>query len=224
MVTQVQYAIDTLSADSALAAADAAVESGIKCLEAGHVLVKAVGIGFVSTLRSRFPHVEIVADMKTMDMGRDEVAIAGDAGADLVIVCAAASDGVLVAAQEEAKFRDIELLVSLMGVRDRMSRARDVVDLGLRRVIAHRGIDDGYVWSDPDQRGQLRELGALPDVQLALAGGINARTAPQFDGIPLERFIVGRGITDSPDPAAEIRGLLKAAAEHSKMGEPGAAE
>lgn len=213
---QVQYAIDTLSRDSALEAADAAVEAGITCLEAGHVLVKAVGIGIVRTLRERFPEAEIVADMKTMDMGRDEVAIAGEAGADLVIVCAAASDGVLVAAQEEARARDMELLVSLMGVRDRIRRARRVLDLGLPRVIAHRGIDDSYHWSDPDPRGELQELGSLPGVQLALAGGINARSAAEFRNISLERFIVGRGISDALNPVSEIQALLQAAREHSQ--------
>lgn len=214
---QVQYAIDTLSVDSALAAADTAVEAGIKCLEAGHVLVKAVGIGIVSTLRKRFPEVEIVADMKTMDMGRDEVAIAGDAGADLVIVCAAASDGVLAAAHQEAASRHMDLLVSLMGVRNRTERARAVLDLGLSRVIAHRGIDDGYLWSDSGPRGQLLELGRLPEVRLALAGGINARSAAEFKDIPLERFIVGRGISEARDPAKEIDDLLKTAAQHSRQ-------
>jgi 3-keto-L-gulonate-6-phosphate decarboxylase len=221
---QVQYAIDTLSMDSALAAADTAVEAGINCLEAGHVLVKAVGIGIVSILRNRYPEVEIVADMKTMDMGRDEVAIAGDAGADLVIVCAAASDGVLAAAHSEARSRQMDLLVSLMGVRERPRRAQAILNLGLSRVIAHRGIDDGYHWSDPGPRGQLMELAALPDVQLALAGGINARSAAEFSSLPLERFIVGRGISDSADPAREIRALLQAASEHAGKHETGVSE
>lgn len=218
---QVQYAIDTFSINSALAAADTAVEAGINCLEAGHVLVKAVGIGIVGTLRKRFPEAEIVADMKTMDMGRDEVAIAGDAGADLVIVCAAASDGVLAAAHDEAKSRQMGLLVSLMGVRDRTGRAKAVLDLGLSRVIAHRGIDDAYHWTDPGPREELMELASLPDVRLALAGGINARSAAEFSGMPLERFIVGRGISDAADPASEIRALLEAASENAKKSETG---
>jgi 3-hexulose-6-phosphate synthase len=211
---RVQYAIDTFTRDSALGAADLATGAGIRCLEAGHVLVKAAGIGIVRALRARFPDAEIIADMKTMDMGRDEVAVAGDAGADLVIVCAAASDGVLLAAREEAWSRDMDLLVSLIGVRDRVGRARVLLDMGLTRLIAHRGIDDDYLWSDPGPRERLAELASLPGIELALAGGINARSLGQFGDVPLDRVIVGRGIAEAPDPAGEIRALIDAAGLH----------
>jgi 3-keto-L-gulonate-6-phosphate decarboxylase len=211
---RVQYAIDTLSKSSALRSAELAVNAGVRCLEAGHVLVKAVGITIVRTLRAQFPNAEIVADMKTMDMGRDEVAVAGDAGADLVIVCAAASDGVLLAAQQEARSRGVGLLVSLMGVRDRVGRARALLDLGLTRVIAHRGIDDNFHWNDPGPRERLSELASLPGIELALAGGINARSLRDFRDVPLERVIVGRGITEASDPSYEIRALIEAAAIH----------
>lgn len=211
---RVQYAIDTLTRDSALKAADLAVDAGIQCLEAGHVLVKAAGIDIVRTLRARFPDAELIADMKTMDMGCDEVAVAGDAGADLVIVCAAASSGVLLAAREEACARGMGVLVSLMGVQDRVSRARAALAVGLTRVIAHRGIDDDYMWSDPGPRKELGELASLPGIQLALAGGITARSLRAFSDIPLERLIVGRGISEAPDPRREILALLSAAREH----------
>jgi 3-hexulose-6-phosphate synthase len=221
---RVQYAIDTLSEGSALRSADLAADAGVRSFEAGHVLVKAVGITIVRALRTRFPDAEIVADMKTMDMGRDEVAVAGDAGADLVIVCAAASDGVLRAAQQEASSRGIGLLVSLMGVKDRVGRTRAVLDLGLTRVIAHRGIDDNFRWSDPGPRERLAELASLPGIELALAGGINARSLREFRDLPLERVIVGRGITEASDPSYEIRALFETAAAHSMPSTVGANE
>lgn len=210
-MVHIQYAIDVFTKEQALSSAAVATESGIRCLEAGHVLVKAAGIGIVTELRSRYPDAEIIADMKTMDMGRDEVAVAADAGAHLVIVCAAASDGVLLAAQKEARSRGVDLLVSLMGVKDRVARTRALLDLGLNRIIAHRGIDDDFHWSDPGPREQLSEIAALPGIELALAGGINARTVREFRDVAVERLIVGRGITDSSDPQAEVRALLGAA-------------
>jgi 3-hexulose-6-phosphate synthase len=220
---RIQYAIDTLTADSALIAAQRAADAGIECLEAGHVLVKAVGIGIVSELRGRFPRAEIIADMKTMDMGRDEVAVAGNAGADLVIVCAAASDGVLSAARREARARGMDVLVSLMGVQDPVGRARALLDLGLPRVIAHRGIDDDYLWSDPGPRERLGELAALPGIELTLAGGISSRTLAEFSDVPLERLIVGRGITEAQDPAGEVRALIDAVGGCSRPARNGAA-
>ncbi|MEV7404921.1 orotidine 5'-phosphate decarboxylase / HUMPS family protein [Streptomyces sp. NPDC091267] len=223
-MVDIQYAIDVFSRDEALRAADTAAGAGVNCFEAGHVLVKAVGVGIVTELRARFPGAEIVADMKTMDMGRDEVAVAADAGAHLVIVCAAASDGVLLAAQKEAAARDVGLLVSLMGVRRRVERTRQLLDLGLGRVIAHRGIDDDFLWSDPLPFADLTELAGLPDIDLVLAGGVNASSVKAFSRIPVSRLIVGRGITDADRPREHIAALTAAAAAQTSSLPLGAGE
>ncbi|MFE2970150.1 orotidine 5'-phosphate decarboxylase / HUMPS family protein [Streptomyces sp. NPDC059340] len=223
-MVHIQYAIDVFTKEQALSSAALAAEVGIRCFEAGHVLVKAVGTDVVRELRTRYPDAEIVADMKTMDMGRDEVSVAADAGADLVIVCAAASDGVLLAAQKEARSRNVDLLVSLMGVKDRVNRTRALLDLGLTRIIAHRGIDDDFLWSDQGPREQLTQLAALPDIELTLAGGINARTLRQFRDVPLERLVVGRGITEADDPRAEVQALVEAVRNHPSSTTIGANE
>ncbi len=221
---QLQYAIDVVTREQAHSSAALATAAGIQSLEAGHVLVKAVGVGIVSELRERYPDVELIADMKTMDMGRQEVAVAAAAGADLVIVCGAASDGVLLAAQREARACGVGILVSLMGVKDRLSRTRSLIDLGLDRIIAHRGIDDDFVWTDQEPRRQLSQLAALPDIRLTLAGGINARVMREFKDVPVERLIVGRGITDAPDPRSEIRDLLDAIPREYSVTRTGADE
>jgi 3-keto-L-gulonate-6-phosphate decarboxylase len=223
-MVHIQYAIDVVTREQALSSAALATESGIRSLEAGHVLVKAVGVGIVTELREKYPDAEIIADMKTMDMGREEVAVAAEAGADLIIVCGAASDGVLLSAQKEARSRGVDLLVSLMGVKDRLSRARDVNDLGLHRIIAHRGIDDDFLWTDQEPREQLSRLAALPGISLTLAGGINARTMREFQDVPVERLIVGRGITEAPDPRSEIRDLLDAVPQQPAPAGTGAGE
>lgn len=224
MMVQLQYAIDVVTREQALSSAALATASGIRSLEAGHVLVKAVGLEIVTELRARYPDVEIIADMKTMDMGREEVAVAAQAGANLVIICGAASDGVLLAAQKEARSRGVDLLISLMGVRDRLSRTRAVMDLGLNRIIAHRGIDDDFQWTDQEPREQLSQLAALPDIRLTLAGGITARILREFQDVPVERLIVGRGITEAPDPRSEIRSLLDAVPQRRAAARTGAGE
>jgi 3-hexulose-6-phosphate synthase len=215
---RVQFAIDTLSSESAIRAADSAVAAGIDTLEAGHVLIKAVGVAVVAELRKRFIELQIVADMKTMDMGHDEVSIAAEAGADIVIVCAAASDGVLTAARNAASLHSVGLMVSLMGVRNRVVRAAQLIDLGLPHVIAHRGIDDVFLWSENEPMSELTDLARLPGIQLALAGGMNATTFPQFADLPLERVIVGRGITESDDLSRAVTSIRALAEQSSPSG------
>ena len=213
---KVQCAIDTTSRAAALDVADAAAAAGISVLEVGHVLVKIAGLGLVGELRRRHPEAEVVADMKTMDMGWLEVETAARAGAHSVIVCGAASDGVLRAARDAGAHHGVDVLVSLMGVRRRRERTEQLLDLGLTHVIAHRGIDDRFLWSDPDCLADLEHLAALPGVRLALAGGIDPVTFGTFAHLPLDRVIVGRGIIEAPVVAAAAAEMHRLAEESER--------
>lgn len=213
---KLQYALDFLDADEALRHADMAARSGVHALEAGHVLIKVCGIEIVRELSRRFTGIEIVADMKTMDMAVDEVHAAAAAGADTVIVCGAASNGMIRQAVGAARDERVGLLVSLMGVTDRVRRARDLVANGVERIIAHRGIDDDFQWSDPEPRAELDGLLALSGAGIGLAGGINPSTLTQFPVASFERVIVGRGISAAADPGQALRSLV-AQVEASSM-------
>lgn len=212
---RIQYALDVLSRDEAMAMASVAVEQGVFCLEAGHVLVKVCGVMILEDLRRRFGAVELVADMKTMDMAADEVRIAAEAGADLVIVCAAASNGALSAALEQAERSHIAVLVSLMGVANRIQRTKELLALGVKRVIAHRGIDDNFAWADAQPAADLRALLELDGISLAVAGGVTAESVDAFVGRGFERVIVGRGISAAKDPSAAARAFVEAAVRDS---------
>lgn len=209
MGVKLQFALDFLTAEDAIRNAEAAAEAGVTCLEAGHVLIKVCGLRIVEELRQRFPDIEIVADMKTMDMGREEVHAAVQAGADTVIVCAAASDGTVLAADQEARLSNTTLLVSLMGVKDRLGRAAHLSHLGLKTFIAHRGLDDDYTWLDAAHRAELRDLVRIPKVCIALAGDVRADTVQEFAGFDFERVIVGRGIYEQSDISKACRALLR---------------
>ena len=63
----IQISLDLTNIDEALAVARAAVRAGVDWLEAGTPLILAEGLHGVRALRREFPHVPIVADLKTMD-------------------------------------------------------------------------------------------------------------------------------------------------------------
>jgi len=90
-----QVALDFVELIRALNLAEEAVEGGADWLEAGTPLIKSVGLDCVRELRKKFPSHTIVADMKTMDVGRIEVESAAKAGADIVAVLGVASDSTI---------------------------------------------------------------------------------------------------------------------------------
>lgn len=207
---RLHYAIDVLDRHRALSLAAMAADAGVPCVEAGHVLLKVCGVGILADMRRLIGDAELVADMKTMDMGADEVRVAADAGADVVVVCAAASTGVVRNALAEADRQHVQVLVSLMGVRDRVRRTRELAGIGVTRILAHRGIDDEYSWSDPVHLADLKELIGVNGIRVGLAGGLTPGSVALFAGYDLERIVVGRGITAARDPAAAVARLTAA--------------
>ena len=210
---RLQYALDMPYLRDGLELAQVAVEGGIDCVEAGHVMVKAEGVAVVRTLRERFPDAELVCDMKTMDTGAEEVAIGLDAGADIVIVCAAAPDGTIVAALGEARRRNKDVMESLMGVRDRVARAQEVRELGADWIIAHRGLDDTFDWSDPAHFRDLCALLDLDGLRVAVGGAVTLEAIPRYVELGVHTAIFGRALTAAPDPRAAAAALVEAAHE-----------
>src|SRR3954464_9373927 len=90
MAAIVQISLDLTNIDEALETAAMALRAGVDWLEAGTPLILAEGLHGVRKLRETFPHVPIVADLKTMDGGYLEAEMMFKAGATHVVVMARA--------------------------------------------------------------------------------------------------------------------------------------
>ena len=204
-----QYAIDVTNEERALWLAREAFANGVTWVEAGHVLIKSAGIEVVSKLRALNPDAVIIADMKTMDMGGEEVELAASAGANLVMVCAAASDGTVKAALAAAKQYGVRVTASLMGVRDKYQRAREIDSLGVDYILAHKGIDEDFDWFDAEHCQMLKRMVADLKTPLAIGGGINENNYSLVNSLGFALVISGRGITEAPDPGQAARRLAQ---------------
>src|ERR1700756_5584332 len=86
MNTIVQISLDFTSIAKALETARLAVRSGVDWLEAGTPLIISEGMNSIRALRTEFPQVPIVADLKAMDGGGLDAQITAKAGATHVVV------------------------------------------------------------------------------------------------------------------------------------------
>ena len=204
----VQYAIDVLEEDRALWLGDQAVNNGVRCLEAGHVLIKAVGIQIIPKFKKLHPDCHVVADMKTMDMGGGEVELAASYGADIVMVCGAASDGVIESAVTTASKTGVRITSSLMGIRDQYARAKQIDSMGVNYILAHRGYDDTFNWTDAENVKVLDRMVTNIRTPLAIGGAINEENYPMLNNMGFAIIISGRGITNSDDPGNAARKLV----------------
>jgi 3-dehydro-L-gulonate-6-phosphate decarboxylase len=211
----IQLALDYISLPPALAMAQL-VRSEVEAIEVGTPLCKAMGMLAVSTIRELCPDHIVMADVKAPDVGGVEAMICFDAGADWMTVLGAAPLPTVELALEEARSRPgKEMLIELTGITDILARAREWRDLGVERMVYHRGWDEGNVsraWGEQDL-AVLRELADM-GFKLSIAGGLELDTIPFFKGIDVAVFIVGRAIRETPDPAASARSFREAIDRH----------
>jgi 3-hexulose-6-phosphate synthase len=207
-MTKLQLAIDLVAPDDFERVISPLLPQ-IDVVEAGTPLIKQNGLAAVQALRLLAPAHLLVADMKTMDAGALEAEMAFDAGADIMTVLAGASDATLSAAVDVARQRGKAVIADLIGVPDKVVRARQLAALGVTYLGIHTGTDDQAAGADP--LADLQAVRGAVDSLVVVAGGINARTLPAILAQSPAIVIVGSGILNQPDPcaaAAELRAIL----------------
>ncbi|MDW5548891.1 MAG: 3-hexulose-6-phosphate synthase [Methanosarcina sp.] len=207
--------------DRAIEIAKEAIKGGADWIEIGTPLIKSEGMDAIRTMRKAFPDRTILADMKTVDTGAIEVEMAAKAGADVVIVLGSADDSTLLDALRSAHKYGVRLMADLISAPDPVKRVIELEALGVDYVNVHIGIDQQMMGKDPISL--LREISQRVNVQLAVAGGLDASSAVKAVKAGAKVVIVGGNIThsdnvteaarkirqsvDSPD-AVEIRNVI----------------
>ena len=113
---KLQIALDVLSLGKALKIARQ-VAKYTDIIELGTPLLKEQSAEIaIREFKAAFPKKVILADMKTMDAGKVEAEIAFGAGADIMTVCAAASNETIKDAIKVARKRKKKIVVDLLGI------------------------------------------------------------------------------------------------------------
>jgi 3-hexulose-6-phosphate synthase/6-phospho-3-hexuloisomerase len=185
----------------AVAIAHEAVEGGADWVEVGTPLIKSDGAEAVRTIRREFPGRKIIADTKTMDVGGLEVEMMAKAGADIVTVLGLADDSTIAEAVSSGRKYGAEVMIDMINVPDRVSRAKAVEKLGASYICLHMGIDTQMRGEDAPV-DTLRKVVQEVSIPVAAAGGITVETAPQYIEAGASIIIVGGGIIK----AADIKG------------------
>ena len=193
-----QVALDLMHLQRALEIAAEAVEGGADWIEAGTPLIKSEGAQVLRELKRAFPGRTIVADMKTMDVGGFEVEIAAKAGADVVTVLGLADDGTLSEAVLTARQYGAQVMVDLIGVDDKVGRAKRAEELGASYVCLHVGIDE-QMKGDGTPLDAVREVAGAVTIPVAVAGGITSESAPGLMAAGASVIIVGGSIIKAKD-------------------------
>ncbi len=201
-----QVALDLTDIEQAISIAEKAARGGAHWLEVGTPLIKKEGMRAVELLKRRFPDRKIVADLKTMDTGALEVEMAARHGADVVSILGVADDKTIMDAVEVARRYGIRVMVDLIGVKDKVKRAKELEKMGVHYILVHTGIDEQVQGKTPLE--DLEKVVKAVNVPVAVAGGLNLQTIPKVVELGATIIIVGGAITKAKDPEDVTRKII----------------
>ncbi|ACS89494.1 MAG TPA: 3-hexulose-6-phosphate synthase [Thermococcaceae archaeon] len=201
-----QVALDVTDIEHAISIAEKVARGGAHWLEVGTPLIKKEGIRAVELMKRRFPDRKIVADLKTMDTGALEVEMAARHGADVVSILGVADDKTIKDAVTVAKKYGIRVMADLIGVKDKVKRAKELENMGVNYILVHTGIDEQAQGRNPLE--DLEKVVKAVKIPVAVAGGLNLETIPKVIEAGATIIIVGGAITKAKDPENITRRIL----------------
>jgi bifunctional enzyme Fae/Hps len=194
-------------------------------LEVGTPFLKKYGVESIKQIRDVAKEKFIVADLKTLDVGKLEVDFAFDATADAVVASGLAATASLDKFILEAQRMGIHAFVDTMEVQnpiEKLSSLKQTPDV----VILHRAIDveQSAAGQESPDAAQKARWGLVPKIKelyknqkkasgkdrvlVAVAGGIEPRTATYALEQGADILIVGRFIASAKDVEFAMRRML----------------
>ncbi|MGW8288884.1 MAG: bifunctional 5,6,7,8-tetrahydromethanopterin hydro-lyase/3-hexulose-6-phosphate synthase, partial [Candidatus Bathyarchaeia archaeon] len=178
-------------------------------IEVGTPLIKRSGTRVITDLRQVAKDAFMVADLKTLDVGKVEADIAYEDTADAVVAAGLAPPETLDAFVHEAKRLGIYAVIDMLNVEDVLEKLKGLKDFP-DIVILHRGIDQESGRTCGLERIQMIRK-SFPDKKflIAVAGGIVPETAKEALEQGANILVVGRYVTQSKDIERAVRDFLE---------------
>jgi bifunctional enzyme Fae/Hps len=204
-----QIALDIPNLEKAKSIIHELPESDRIILEVGTPLLKKYGVKIIKDLREVANAVFIIADLKTLDVGKVEVDLAFEETADAVVAAGVASKETLDGFIYEAKKLGIYAIVDMMNVETHIQKLQSLKEMP-DVVILHRGIDM--------ETGRTLGLERIEEIKhafvdqkflVAVAGGIVPKTAAEALEKGADIVVVGRYVTQSKDVKRAAREFLE---------------
>ena len=186
-------------------------------IEAGTPLVKKFGVGIISKIRELKKDAFIIADLKTLDVGRIEVKIAADETADAVAISGLGTLESIQKAIHEASKQGIYSILDMMNVDNFVNKLKSL-NYKPDIVLLHRNVDlETFKTEKGETLGEVTEWGNIKEIKkilgkgklVAVAGGVTPDKMDQALGSGADIIVVGRYIIGSRDVRRAAEDFLR---------------
>jgi 3-hexulose-6-phosphate synthase len=205
---RLQLALDTFELATAITTLYR-TRGWVDIAEVGTGLGISEGAAAIREIKSRFPDLTVLSDIKVMDGGESLVGFALDAGADIVSVLGVTDDATVAAAIGAARARGKEVLVDMIGVQDISTRARTLDELGAHYICVHTPYDlrDSVL---PPTDDLVRVQRAAEHARKVVSGGIKLEAIDRIVGLGPDVVVVGSAIMGAEDQALAAKSFWDA--------------
>lgn len=170
----------------------------IDIIEVGTPMIFDYGLKCVGEMKKLFPQKIVLADMKIMDAGQQETAMAVKMGADIITVMGAANNLTIEMAVEAAHKGGKKIMVDLLGVDQIERKAIALEDMGVDYICVHTAFDMKQESDRPIEELE-RVKRVIRSGRTAIAGGITLKELDDVMAGAPDVVIVGGGILNSAD-------------------------
>jgi 3-hexulose-6-phosphate synthase len=196
MLAKVQLSLDLIDLKEALATAEIAIRAGVDWLEVGTPLIIAEGTRGVRELRSRYPDVPIVADLKIMDGGGLEAEMMAKAGATMVVVMGQAHTETVELVVKTGRDYGVQIMGDNMAMPDPAEAARLLEELGCDYIVHHIGYDMRNLRRErglptPTPLDRLRDVVDAVSIPVQAVGGLTLEQATDTPSYGAPLVVIG---------------------------------
>lgn len=204
-----QVALDLHDLDHAVTVARAAASAGADFIEVGDPLIKHVGLQAVERVKREAPDVAVVAEMMSADWGRDQVAMAAEAGADVVLLIGPATSANVSAAVSAGRRLGVPVVLDIPASHASQQWVRDMERVGVDGFSITTNIDLGVAGRHPLAKARIiRSWTQLP---VAVSGGFGPTDYALTSSRDWDILIVGRSIVEAVHPDVAVKNLIDVA-------------
>lgn len=202
-----QLALDTIDLNMAKVVLQE-VADYIDIVEIGTPFIIRYGIKVVEEIKSMFPRLPLLADLKIADAGEYESQMAFKSGADIVTVLAAAEDSTIRVAVKEAVRSKKSIMIDMIGINDVEKRTLGIDKMGVNYICAHLGFDEQNKGNDL-LKNLIKVKNNTQNAKIAVAGGINLLNLNNILDENPDIIIIGSGIISEVDRKGTVIKIKK---------------
>lgn len=202
----VQIALDLHHLDEATAVARAAADADVDFIEIGDPLIKTSGVTAIEHIKKQVPNTTVIAEMMSADWGRDQVVLAAQAGADVVLLIGPATVASVSAAVHAGQRLGVPILLDVPHPLLSRQWITDMERAGVDGFTITTNIDIGIGSRHAlTSAHTIRTWTRLP---VAVSGGFGPTDYDIITDPDWDILIVGRSVSDAIDPRDVARHII----------------